>query len=235
MVKIYHERSGTVGARMMRDILALNGIDYSITTVKKYYRELSLRSVIRTKKAYYNPRGEHHIFPDLLQQHYQVSQYGYVWCIDFTYINIGDGKMAYNCSVIDLYRREIVSSVNGLDITSELAIKAVEKAILFKNPKRGLLLHSDQGSQFTSKKFNKYCKEHQIQQSMSRAGCPTDNAVMERYYNTLKHECINLYCFESYEHMNQVVQDFVHGWYNTKRPHTYNNGQPPSVESYTIQ
>ncbi len=99
-----------------------------------------------------------------------------MWCIDFTYIHLESGEMRYNCSILDLHRRKIVASVNGTEITARLAIQALEKAIIGNQPPKGLIVHSDQGSQFTSKEFISYCKEHHIQQSMSRAGSPTDNA-----------------------------------------------------------
>lgn len=137
--------------------------------------------------------------------------------------------MRYNCSILDLHRRKIVASVNGTEITARLAIQALEKAIIGNQPPKGLIVHSDQGSQFTSKEFISYCKEHHIQQSMSRAGSPTDNAVMERYFNTLKHECIYQYSFKNDVMLNKVIGEFTYSWYNQKRPHSYNNGQPPVV------
>ena len=62
---------------------------------------------------------------------------------------------------------------------------------------------------------------------MSRAGCPYDNAVMERYFNTPKHEFTNHYSFTTKERMDSKIFDFEENWYNSKRPHTFNNGKPP--------
>lgn len=77
--------------------------------------------------------------------------------------------------------------------------------MLLRKPPKGLILHSDQGSQYTSKIFVEYCKEHHIQQSMSKSGGPYDNAVMERYFNTLKHECLNLYQLKSTECAENII------------------------------
>ena len=83
-------------------------------------------------------------------------------------------------------------------MTSELAIKALEKALRkAKKIRNKIILHSDQGSQYSSKKFVEYCKKNMIQQSMSIAGCPYDNAPMKRYFNTLKNELINHYYYKT--------------------------------------
>ena len=91
-------------------------------------------------------------------------------------------------------------------MTSDLAIRAVNKALACTGcapPK--LVLHSDQGSQFTSLEFVLYCQELGITQSMSHAGCPYDNAPKERYYNTLKAELIYQHYFEAAEALDHVV------------------------------
>jgi len=98
-----------------------------------------------------------------------------------------------------LYDRSVIASVNGDHITTELAIEALKLAIQRHKPGQGLILHSDQGSQFTSKEFHDFCQNMNIQQSMSRAGCPYDNAPMERYYNTLKNEHVNLFVYKTKE------------------------------------
>ena len=90
-----------------------------------------------------------------------------------------------------------------------------------------LILHSDQGVQFTSKAFTEFCKENNIIQSMNKAGYPYDNAPMKRYFNTLKNECINLYEFKTEEALYKAVSDFAYVEYNYARPHSYNNYATP--------
>ena len=94
--------------------------------------------------------------------------------------------MRYNCSILDLYDRSIVATLNSDYINTELAKATLEKALMEEKPEKGLILHSDQGCQFTSWGFINYCESRGICQSMSKAGCPYDNAPMERFYNTLK-------------------------------------------------
>src|SRR5690606_12752091 len=133
------------------------------------------------------------VFPDLLNQNFYAEKPNRIWCVDFTYLYLKDGKVRYNCTIIDLYDRSVIATVNGAHITTELALRALLIAVKRHKPAKGLILHSDQGSQFTSKEFVRSCEALFIQQSMSRTGCPYDNAPIERYFNTLKHEQIGHY------------------------------------------
>ena len=137
-----------------------------------------------------------------------------VWCTDFTYLPRPNGTMRYNCTIIYLYDRSVVATRNGLGITSELAIATLEKALKLHKPWKGHILHSDQGSQYTSKDFHDFCSKNKVQQSMSRAGCPYDNAPMERFYNTFKNEFYNIYSFTSdsdldKKHMNSFMENII--------------------------
>ena len=86
---------------------------------------------------------------------------------------------------------------------------------------------ASQGSQYTSKEFTDYCSDHNITQSMSRAGCPYDNAPMERYFNTLKSELIYQHSYTSEDKLFADIDDYVLLWYNSVRPHSFNNGLTP--------
>ncbi|MFW5670633.1 MAG: DDE-type integrase/transposase/recombinase [Acetivibrio ethanolgignens] len=96
-----------------------------------------------------------------------------------------------------------------------------EEAILFYNKQGELILHSDQGSQFTSKAFVEFCESVHVTQSMSKAGYPYDNAPMERYFNTLKNECTNLHEFKTEEALYQKAEEFAYVEYNYVHPHSF--------------
>ncbi|MDE7308667.1 MAG: DDE-type integrase/transposase/recombinase [Lachnospiraceae bacterium] len=83
-----------------------------------------------------------------------------------------DGRKRYNCSIIDLFDRSVVATVNSSHMDAELAVQTLKEALERNHHPENLLLHSDQGSQYTSRAFIDYCKEKGIQQSMSKAGCP---------------------------------------------------------------
>lgn len=214
---------------MMTDLLAFININVSSNTVYKYMKEMGLKSVTR-RKYIYKKGLPNKLFDNLIKQNFIADYPNQKWCTDFTYLPLTNGKTVYNCSIIDLYDRRVVASVNDMNITSKLAIKALQQAFTV-NPKRkdGLILHSDQGSQFTSKEFTDFCKSVNITQSMSRAGCPYDNAPMERFYNTMKTELFYQYYFKSYEELNKNLMDYIFIWYNYQRPHTFNKGIPPAL------
>ena len=212
---------------MMKHYLDNYSIHRSYTTIHHYMFELGLRSIVRRKKPAYVTGTRHKIFPNLLNRQFTSDTPNKIWCTDFTYLPENNGNMRYNCTIIDLYDRSAVATLDSAHITTEFAIETLKIALKRCKPPKGLILHSDQGRQFTAKEFNDFCKKNHIQQSMSNAGCPYDNAPMERFYNTLKNEFFNLYHFKSTEELDQKLYDFVYVKYNHVRPHSYNGGLTP--------
>ena len=233
---IYHEYGGIIGYRSMCVFLARKHIFLSKATVHKYMnKELHLQCVCHRKRPGYKKGHAHKIFPNLLNRNFVADKANQVWCTDFTYVFLTNGSMRYNCTIIDLYDRSVVASETGKWITSDLAIMALEKALHSQKKKpQNLILHSDQGSQFTSVQFTLYCLKHGITQSMSAAGCPYDNAPMERYYNTFKAELINRFNFRTDEELAHAISEFAYVWYNQVRPHSYNNYRTPYEARYGL-
>ncbi len=227
IVELYHREDGVPGYRMMCDYLKQENTFYSSTTIYHYMYELGLHSIVRKKKPDFVKGIANKIFPNLLNRNFKTEAPNKVWCTDFTYLPQKDGTMRYNCTIIDLFERSAVATLNGNHITAELAVNTLAIALERHKPEKGIILHSDQGSQFTSKEFNDYCAKNHIQQSMSHAGCPYDNAPMERFYNTLKNEYFNLYEFNSADELDQGIYEFVYVKYNHVRPHSYNGGLTP--------
>lgn len=227
--QIYHEHEGRMGYRMMRSILKNEGIILSVQTVRRYMNvELGLKSVTRRKKHRYTPGPDpYKLFDNLLNRDFEAQRRNQKWCIDFTYVYFGKHIKRYNCTIIDLYDRRAVASVCGNRIDSALAMRTVEEAIRRSNGEICETLHSDRGSQFTSKEFIEFCNKYSIEQSMSRPGCPYDNAPMERYFNTLKAELIRQKTFRNEEELYIGINAYAYGWYNNLRPHSHNEGMPP--------
>lgn len=225
---IYYTNGRIIGHRWMVIFLARKNIFISKATAHKYMnKELNLHAVTLRKKPAYVRGEKNKLFPNLLKQDFNVMEENTVWCIDFTYIRMANGKMRYNCTILDLAKREAIATVNSKWINTDLAIKTLSKAIEREKPKNGLILHSDQGVQFTSWAFTEYCEQQGITQSMSKAGCPYDNAPMERFYKSFKTELIYLNKFENDEQLDKAVNKYVYVWYNHIRPHTHNGGLTP--------
>ena len=226
---IYHELGGIIGHRAMQVFLARKGIFRSKNTIHRYMnKELHLYCICRRKRPGYRKGHVHRVFPNLVNRDFQAAQPNLIWCTDFTYLFLSNGTPRYNCTIIDLYDRSVVASANSRWMTSELAIEAVKKALTASGCEASeLILHSDQGCQFTSFEFSQFCQNHGITQSMSHAGCPYDNAPMERYYNTLKNELIYQYRFETADEMDYAVSEYAYNWYNQVRPHSYDGYLTP--------
>ena len=181
---------------------------------------------MRRRKASYKKGSQHRLFENILQRDFTAEKPNLNRCVDFTYLTLSNRAKRYNCSILDLYDRRIVATLNSRFIDAKLAIDTLPIALKEHKPKSGLLLHSDQGSQFASSEFISFCLQHGINQSMSRAGCPYDNAPMERFYNTFKNEYIHRYYFKTDQDLEQGIRNYVFVWYNYQRPHTYNDGVP---------
>lgn len=120
-----------------------------------------------------------------------------------------------------------MASLDSSHINAELAIETLKRAVNNENPGSGLIPRSDQGYQFASWEFVDFCESQGVVQSMSKAGCPYDNAPMERFYKTFKEELVYRHRFMSANELDDAVARYVFVWYNHVRPHSYNNWLTP--------
>ena len=234
---IYHDENGVPGYRSMRVYLGRRGITISNTTVHKYMNsELGLKSIVRRINRFSSHEPCYRMFENLIKQDFKSDGRNKKWATDFTYLYLSKGEVRYNCAIIDLYDRSLVASITDRNMTGSLAVRTLEKAIKNQNPKPGsIILHSDRGSQYTSKIFVEFCEKSGVIQSMSKPGCPLDNAPMERYFNTLKNEEINLHKYDTEEELYKAVENFAYIKYNHIRPHSFNNYLTPFEARYGIK
>lgn len=227
MLELYHEYSGNPGYRMMRVYLSRAKISLSNVTVLKYMQELKIRSTVLPKKPSYKKGDCYKKFDNHLNREFHAERPNVKWCTDFTYLYMEDGRKRYNCSIIDLFDKSVVASLNSSHIDARLAIDTLDTALRKNRYPKNILLHSDQGSQYTSQAFTEYCCKHNIKQSMSMAGCPYDNAPMESFYGTFKAEFVNKHRFTTDEELNEATMDYVYVYYNHIRPHSSNGYLTP--------
>lgn len=226
--KEYHRHGGVPGYRTIHYYIKQLGICISRAAVHKYMNKELKLSIVR-RKYNYHKGATNNVFPNELNMNFTAEKRNRKWCTDFTYLFLSDGRKRYNCTILDVFDRSVVASITDKHITSDLAIRTLKKALESqpKSERDGILLHSDQGSQYTSNEFTEFCKSVNIKQSMSKAGYPYDNAPMERYYNTLKNELIYHYNYHTDEELNTAIENFAYVHYNHRRPHAYNNYKPP--------
>lgn len=130
IINKYHELSGTVGYRMMCIYLNRDGHKISALTTHRYMnKELKLKSIARREKQEYIHGNTHRVFENKLNREFSAEEKNQKWCTDFTYIILADGRVYYNCTIIDLFDRSVVASVTSDEITAKLAIITTEQQL----------------------------------------------------------------------------------------------------------
>ena len=192
-------------------------------------RKLNLLSVARRRKTYTRYQRAVHKYPNLLNRSFEQVRPNQFWVTDITYIPI-PGGMLYMCAVLDLCGRTVLAWRIGDDMTSSLVTDTVRDALIQEKVTNGLALHSDQGSQYTSKAYFDLSQEYHFSPSMSSPGCPYDNATMENFFGTLKCECLYRAHYSTKAEVEQLVGEYVH-FYNYERINLKNGLTPVEIRS----
>ncbi len=166
------------------------------------------------------------IVNNTLARQFGVGASDKVWVTDITYIRTQEG-FAYLAVVIDLYSRRIVGWSMQSRQTVDVVLQALLMAVWRRKPKNKVLIHSDQGSQFTSMDWAAFLRAHNLEHSMSRRGNCHDNAVAESFFNLLKRERIRRRTYKTREEARQDVFDYIEMFYNPKRKHVRNGMLSP--------
>ena len=151
------------------------------------------------------------------------------WVTDITYIPI-PGGMLYMCAALDLCGKVVLAWKIGSDMSSSLVTDTIREALQREKVTDGLALHSDQGSQYTSKAYFDLTQEYHVSPSMSSPGCPYDNAAMENFFGILKTECLYRAHFSTRADVEQLVAEYVH-FYNFERISLKNGLTPVEFRS----
>ena len=163
-----------------------------------------------------------------LDRQFEVDAPDTVWVTDITYIKTHEG-WSYLAVVIDLFSRRVVGWSMQSRMTTDLALQALLAAVWRRKPKTKVMIHSDQGSQFTSKEWQSFLGKHKLDASMSRRGNCHDNAVAESFFQLLKRERIRRRTYLTRNAARQDVFDYIEMFYNPKRKHT-NNGMLSPID-----
>lgn len=136
---------------------------------------------------------------------------------------------------MDLYDRKIIGWAYGKNITADLATQAVKNACLNIPDSTGIVLHSDQGSQYTSENFEKYLQDHGMLHSFSRKGNPYDNSYIESFHSVLKKEEVYTTTYYTFEETKSALFEYIESFYNRKRRHsTLDYKTPQQVEDEAL-
>jgi transposase InsO family protein len=217
------------GTRRLKEVLAKQGDSASRRRIGRIMQEAQL--VCKTKRRFRATTNSKHtlpIAPNQLARQFEVNQLNQVYVGDITYIHTQEGWL-YLAVVIDLYSRQVVGWSMAERMKTKLVNDALIMAIWKRKPKKGLLWHTDRGSQYASDSHRKLLKQHGIQQSMSRKGNCWDNAVSESFFHTLKTECVNHENYATRDAARKSIFDYIEVFYNRQRLHS-NNGYLSPVE-----
>lgn len=198
-----------------------NETSCSLKRVQRHMAAQGLRSVVVKK---YNHHANHGTVPDnkknILERNFEAESINQKWCTDITYIHVLKEGWTYLASVMDLCSRKIIGYAYGTAMTAELAVEAVRNACLNVKDTRGIILHSDLGSQYTSQAFENYLSVNGIIHSFSRKGNPYDNACIESFHSVLKKEEIYLHTYQDSKEARRAIFEYIESWYNRKRIHS---------------
>jgi putative transposase len=165
------------------------------------------------------------LIPNILQRQFLVTRPNKAWVTDITYIRTWQGWL-YLAVVMDLFSRKIVGWSAGPTIKGELVLSAVLMAVRRRRP-RGTVIHSDQGTQYGSDAWRRFCRSHHLEPSMSRKGNCWDNAVAESFFSSLKKERIKKQIYRNRELARNDVADYIDAFYNRTRRHSHLGGVSP--------
>jgi len=217
----------TYGARRIKKELALQGETASIRRISRLMKAAGL--VCKTIKKFKVTTCSKHnltISPNLLERNFNVSRKNQCWVGDITYIPTQTGWL-YLATVIDLYSRKIIGWSMAGHMRAELVNDAFLMAIWKRKPLKGLVWHTDRGSQYASNSHRTILKDHGIVQSMSRKGNCWDNAVAESFFHTLKTELTHHCKFKNQTEAKAEIFEYIEVFYNRTRIHSSNNYLSP--------
>jgi putative transposase len=224
--KLFKLSRDSLGSRELAKKLREEGFKIGRYRMRSLMKQLKLTVKQRiaykvTTKRNYSDQ----VADNLLNQNFNPVGVNEVWAGDITYLKTAEGWM-YLAVVMDLYSRRIVGWHIDKRMTTDLISKAMIKAICLRQPKKGLVFHSDRGSQYTSKWYRSLLKRYGIRASMGDVGACWDNAVVERFFGSLKHDWIFKIAQPTREHMTQDVAAYMK-YYNLERLHTTNGDLSP--------
>ena len=181
--------------------------------MKKYNIKVRYHKVF--KKNVYKEIVEENVRPNLLKRNFYADKPNQKWSTDITYI-IYNGKRAYLSSIMDLYSRDIIAYKISYKIDNKLVMDTLNEAIRKQIDVHGVILHSDQGFQYTSNEYKAICEANGIIISMSPKGSPVDNSPIESFHSNLKRETLRSYNITSLKQYVNLVKEWIL-FYNTSR------------------
>jgi len=207
----------TYGPERLQRELIEQGVRVGICRIKRIRKKLGIHCKQKRKfKLTTDSRHRLPVVENLLNQKFQVSEPDKVWGSDITYIPTDEGWL-YLAGHKDLFNGEIVGYAMGERLTRNLVSESLFRAVSAKRPAKGLLHHSDRGSQYCSHEYRRILERFGLRASMSRKGNCYDNAPMESFWGTLKQELVNHRRYRTRQEAIQDITEYIEIFYNRQR------------------
>ena len=217
-IKAAHKRTRQVcGPERLQHDLAEYGVRVGICRIKRIRKKLGIHC--KQKRQFKATTDSKHSLPvaeNVLGQQFKVSRPNAVWVSDITYVPTDEGWL-YLAGHKDIFTGEIAGYAMGERLKKSLVIQSLFQAIAAKCPAKGLIHHSDRGSQYCSHEYRKILDQFGLKASMSRKGNCFDNAPMESFWGTLKQELIHHRRYRSRQEAIQDITEYIEIFYNRLR------------------
>ncbi len=200
--------------------------------VARLMRENNIRAQPGYRTRRYVAGKPVELIPDLVKRNFEVSKPNRVWVSDITYIRTWEGWL-YLAIVMDLFSRKIVGWATRSTIHRDLVLDAIMMSVKERQPQE-TIIHSDQGSQYGSDDWRRFCLTNGLKPSMSRRGNCWDNAVAESFFGSLKKERIKKRIYRNRDVATADVSDYIESFYNPQRRHQHIGGVSPEVFETTM-
>ena len=224
---LFNKSRATYGTRRLKKALLKQGKTTSRRRIGRLMREADLACKTKRKfKATTHSKHDLPIAENHLNRQFSVEKPNQAYVGDITYLPTQEGWL-YLAVVIDLYSRQVVGWSMAEHMRATLVNDALLMAVWKRKPRKGLLWHTDRGSQYASESHRELLKQHGIQQSMSRKGNCWDNAVAESFFHTLKTELVNHETYQTRAAAKQSIFEYIEVFYNRERLHSSNGYLSP--------
>jgi putative transposase len=224
--KAFNDSRQSAGSRTLVKKLRERGHAVGRFKARMLMRELGLVSKQPKPPAYKRATVERPDIPNHLNRAFDVDKPNTVWTGDITYI-WADSRWHYLAVVMDLFSRRVVGWALSNRPDAQLTVKALDIAYEQRGRPKGVMFHSDQGSQYASREFRQRLWRYRMRQSMSRRGNCWDNAPTERLFRSLKSEWVPATGYPTFRAAMQDISAYLMDWYNWQRPHQANAGLAP--------
>lgn len=210
-----HEDDLEGGYRVLADDLHDLGYEVSERRVWRLCRVAGIQSVIAKRKRRYQQAGPP-VGDDLVQREFTADGPNRVWLTDSTEHWTAEGKL-YLCAIKDVWSNKIVGYSIDRRMKASLAVRALKNALEQRGHPEGVIVHSDRGSQFRSRSFQKMLKQYELRGSMGRVGACGDNAAMESFFSLLQKNVLDRQSWRSRQELRLAIVSWIEGRYHRKR------------------